>query len=147
MKKITLLLADDEPQVRRGLRMRLELEPDVRIVGEAGDGSTAVQLASELAPAVVLMDVEMPVLDGIAAAGQIVARCPATAVVILSMHDDEATVRRARDAGAADFVSKHRMDDSLLDAIRQAARREGSPAYDNGTSDSSNEQRSPERRE
>jgi DNA-binding NarL/FixJ family response regulator len=129
MKTITLLLADDELQVRRGLRMRLELEPDVEIVGEAGDGSTAVRLAAELSPTVVLMDVEMPVLDGISATSQIVSRDPATAVVMLSLHDDSVTVRRALAAGAADFVSKHRIDDSLLAAIRQAAQTEGSTAF------------------
>jgi DNA-binding NarL/FixJ family response regulator len=129
MKTITLLLADDELQIRRGLRMRLELEPDVEIVGEAGDGSTAVKLAAELSPAVVLMDVEMPVLDGISAASQIVSRDPDTAVVMLSLHDDSVTVRRALAAGAADFVSKHRIDDSLLAAIRQAAQTEGSTAF------------------
>jgi len=130
MKTITLLLVDDELQVRRGLRMRLELEPDVEIIGEAGDGSTAVQLAAELSPTVVLMDVEMPVLDGISAASQIVSRDPAAAVVMLSLHDDAATVQRARAAGAADFVPKHRMDDSLVAAIRQAARTEGSTAFE-----------------
>lgn len=129
MKTITLLLVDDELQVRRGLRMRLELEPDVEVIGEAGDGSTAVQLAAELSPAVVLMDVEMPVQDGISATSEIVSREPAPAVVMLSLHDDAATVRRARAAGAADFVSKHRIDDSLLAAIRQAARAEGSTAF------------------
>jgi DNA-binding NarL/FixJ family response regulator len=133
MKEITLLLVDDEAQIRRGLRMRLELEPDVRIVGEAGDGGAAVELAARLAPAVVLMDVEMPIMDGIAAASEIASRTPATAVVMLSMHDDAATMRRARDAGAADFVPKHRIDDSLLAAIRQAARGRRSNAYDDST--------------
>jgi len=146
MKQITLLLADDEPQVRRGLRMRLELEPDVRIVGEAGDGSTAVQLAARLSPNVVLMDVEMTVLDGIAATRRIVSHDPRTAVVMLSMHDDAATIQRARDAGAADFVAKHSMDDGLLEAIRRAARREGSPAYENDPSNSTSDERARNRR-
>jgi DNA-binding NarL/FixJ family response regulator len=139
MKTITLLLVDDELQVRRGLRMRLELEPDVQIVGEAGDGSTAVRLAAQLSPSVVLMDVEMPVLDGISAASQIVSHHPATAVVMLSLHDDTATVRRARAAGAADFVSKHKIDDSLLAAIRQAARTEGSTALGDSKTEATNQ--------
>ena len=139
MKTITLLLVDDELQVRRGLRMRLELEPDVEIIGEAGDGSTAVQLAAELSPAVVLMDIEMPVLDGISAASEIVSRDPAPAVVMISLHDDAATIRRARAAGATEFVPKHRMDDSLMTAIRNAAHNEGSTAYGEPT-DGTNDQ-------
>lgn len=138
MRTITLLLVDDELQVRRGLRMRLELEPDVEIIGEAGDGSTAVQLAAELSPAVVLMDVEMPVLDGITATSEIVAHKPAPAVVMISLHDDAATVRRARAAGAADFVPKHRMDDSLVTAIRNAAQNEGSTAFGQSRTDHEN---------
>jgi DNA-binding NarL/FixJ family response regulator len=146
MKEITLLLVDDEPQVRRGLRMRLELQPDVRIVGEAGDGRTAVELANELSPRVVLMDVELPVMDGVSAASQIVARNSAVAVVMLSMHDDAATIQRARDAGATDFVAKHRMDDGLLEAIRRAARREGSPACENDSSNPASDRRARNRR-
>lgn len=123
--RIKLLLVDDEPSVRRGLRMRLELEPDVEVVGEAGDGANAVRLAETLAPAVVVMDVEMPVMNGIEATSEIVSRLPGVAIVVLSLHDDAATLRRARDAGARAFVAKHRMDDGLINAIRGAAREEG----------------------
>jgi DNA-binding NarL/FixJ family response regulator len=121
MERIRLLLVDDEPTVRRGLRMRLELEPDVEVVGEAGNGVSAVELAAELAPSVVLMDVEMPVMDGISATQEISARTPGAAVVVLSIHDDRATIERARQAGAASFVAKAEMDAALLVAIRSAA--------------------------
>jgi DNA-binding NarL/FixJ family response regulator len=120
MEQIRLLLVDDEPSVRRGLRMRLALEPDLDVVGEAENGVEAIQLSTELEPAVVVMDVTMPVMDGIQATEEIRSRTGA-AVVVLSMHDDEATADRAFAAGAADFVAKHRMDDGLLTAIRRAA--------------------------
>lgn len=120
--KITLLLVDDEASVRRGLRMRLELEPDVEVIGEAADGENAVRLAESLAPSVVVMDVEMPVMNGIQATSEIASRSPRVAVVVLSMHDDVATQRKVRQAGAAAFVAKHRMDDGLINAIREAAR-------------------------
>ena len=125
MERIKLLLVDDEPSIRRGLRMRLALEPDVEVVGEAADGSAAVALARSLAPRVVLMDVEMPIMNGIEATIEIVSQAPHPAVVVLSMHDDAATQDRARKAGAAEFVAKHRMDDTLVTAIRRAASRGG----------------------
>lgn len=125
MERISLLLVDDEPQIRRGLRMRLELEPDFDVVGEAENGSAAVDLATSLAPNVVLMDVEMPVMNGIDAATRITANGGDTAVVMISMHDDAATVSRAKAAGAAAFVAKHQMDSALIDAIRGAARSKG----------------------
>jgi DNA-binding NarL/FixJ family response regulator len=121
-KKITLLLVDDEPSVRRGLRMRLQLEPDVEVIGEAADGADGVRMAQVLSPAVVVMDVEMPVMNGIEATNEIRSSEPGVAVVMLSMHDDAATRRRAHDAGASAFVAKHRMDDGLIEAIRGAAR-------------------------
>jgi DNA-binding NarL/FixJ family response regulator len=120
--RITLLLVDDEASVRRGLRMRLELEPDVEVIGEAADGENAVRLAESLAPSVVVMDVEMPVMNGIEAMSEIAVRAPGVAVVMLSMHDDAATLRKAHEAGASAFVAKHRMDNKLIDAIRDAAR-------------------------
>lgn len=121
MKAIRLLLVDDEPAIRRGLRMRLALESDVEVVGEAGDGVSALDLVQRLAPQVVLMDVEMPGLDGIAATTELRSRPTGPAVVMLSMHDDAATVARALAAGAAAFVAKHSIDAGLLTAIRQAA--------------------------
>jgi DNA-binding NarL/FixJ family response regulator len=124
MKPIRLLLVDDEPAIRRGLRMRLALESDVEVVGEAADGVAALEQVERLAPQVVLMDVEMPGLDGIATVRELRARSAGVAVVMLSMHDDAATVERALAAGAAAFVAKHRIDGALLAAIRQAAHAE-----------------------
>jgi DNA-binding NarL/FixJ family response regulator len=121
MEQIRLLLVDDEPAVRRGLRMRLELEADVEVVGEAGDGRAAVEAARDLSPNVVLMDVDMPVLDGIAATSELQSVSPGSRVVVISIHDDPVTVGRAHAAGASAFVSKHRIDEGLLEAIRRAA--------------------------
>ncbi len=121
MEPIQVLLVDDEPKVLRGLRMLLGLEADIRVVGEAADGATAVDLASLLSPHVVLMDVNLPVVDGITATRELAARAPHAAVVILSLHDDQGTIDRALAAGAVAFVAKQQMDGDLLAAIRMAA--------------------------
>jgi CheY-like chemotaxis protein len=118
---IRLLLVDDQPQVRRGLMMRLALEPDVEIVGECGDAESAIELARSLRPDVVIMDVELPGMDGIDATRTLRTALPRTAIVMLSLHDDNDTVARAKAAGAACFVAKHRMEGPLLAAIRDAA--------------------------
>jgi DNA-binding NarL/FixJ family response regulator len=121
MKPIQVLLVDDEPTVLRGLRMRLALEADIQVVGDAGDGATAVDLAGRLLPDVVVMDVNLPVLDGITATRELASRVPEAAVVMHSMHDDHGTIERALAAGAAAFVGKQQMDGDLLGAIRGAA--------------------------
>jgi DNA-binding NarL/FixJ family response regulator len=120
---ITLLVVDDQPSVRRGLKMRLALEPDLKTLGEASNGLEALAAVSTLHPDVVVMDVDMPHLDGIAATQRLCSLSPATAVVILSIHDDEATRQRARAAGAAAFVAKQAGDGALLEAIHGAAKR------------------------
>lgn len=117
---IRILLADDQSNVRRGLRMRLDLEPGISVIGEAGDGESAVELARKLSPDVILMDVEMPKLDGISATELLLRELPRCSVVILTIHDDAATQERARNAGAAAFVSKHQIDAKLMEAIRSA---------------------------
>jgi DNA-binding NarL/FixJ family response regulator len=103
--------------------MLLGLEPDISVVGEAADGAAAVDLAGLLSPEVVLMDVNLPVLDGIAATRELTARVPQAAVVIHSLHDDQGTIERALRAGATAFVAKQQMDGDLLGAIRMAAER------------------------
>jgi DNA-binding NarL/FixJ family response regulator len=118
---ITLLLVDDDPIVRRGLRMRLALEPDLRIVGEANDGEEALARAEELRPDVVVMDVVMLHLDGISATAALRARLPQTRVVILSLHGDPDTRARAAEAGAVAFITKSNGAKELLVAIRSAA--------------------------
>ena len=117
---ITLVLVDDQPTVRRGLRMRLALEADFRVVGEAEDGISALALIGELRPDVVLMDAQMPHMDGIIATVALRAAFPETAVVILSLHDDAATRQQAVIAGASAFLSKQSADTALVDALRRA---------------------------
>ena len=122
-KTIRVLLVDDQPAVRQGLRIRLVLEPDVEVVGEAGDGAGAISLAQSLRPDVILMDVRMPGMDGISAVRTLRAVAPESAVVILSLYDDASTRAGAEEAGAAAFVAKHQVEETLLAAIRRAASR------------------------
>ena len=120
-KMIRLLIVDDQPAVRQGLRMRLGAEPDLEVVGEAADGEVALSSAQALCPDVVLMDVEMPHMDGIAATDTLRKLCPSTAVIVLSMYDDASTQERAERAGATAFVPKRVPTDMLMAKIRQAA--------------------------
>ena len=99
--------------------MRLSMEPDVEVVGEAESGEAALQLVRALSPDVVLMDVEMPGMDGIVATAALRATAPHVAVVILSLYDDARTRARAREAGAAAFVAKHQAKSTLLATIRR----------------------------
>lgn len=119
-RMIKLFLVDDQPALRHGLAMRLALEADMQVIGEASNGKEALDLISQLTPDVVLMDVEMPVMDGIAATQRLRSLVPQSAVVILSIHDDQATQLRAHQAGAVAFVGKHGTTDILLATIRQA---------------------------
>lgn len=116
---IRVLVADDEPSVRQGLHMRLTLDPHITCVGEAADGDSVLAQVGSLHPDVVVLDVEMPVLDGIAVTRQICATGTHTAVILLSIHDDAGTRSRALSAGASAFVSKHDSPDTLLTAIHQ----------------------------
>ncbi len=118
-KPIRLLLVDDQPAVRRGLKMRIALEPDLEVIGETGDATEAIPLARALRPDVVLMDVEMPGMGGIVATAALRATAPHVAVVILSLYDDARTRARAREAGAAAFVAKHQAKTELLATIRR----------------------------
>ena len=121
MKHIRVLLVDDQPAVRQGLRLRMAAETDITVVGEAGDGATALNLAQSLAPDVIIMDVMMPGIDGIEATRSIRTAVPDSSVIVLSLHDDAKTRDRANDAGATAFVAKHEADGLLVDAIRHAA--------------------------
>jgi DNA-binding NarL/FixJ family response regulator len=120
-RSVRLLLVDDRPTVRRGLRIWLALESELEVVGEAGSGSEAISLARALRPDVVLMDVMMPGMDGISATAALRSVAPRSAVVILTLRDDAATRARALEVGAAAFVAKHRMEETLLAEIRRAA--------------------------
>ncbi|MFP4145862.1 MAG: PAS domain S-box protein [Phycisphaeraceae bacterium] len=118
---LRLLLADDQPIVRSGLASLLGEEPDLEIIGEAGDGDEAINLTRRLRPDVVVMDVSMPEKDGIEATREIHAAWPEVRVVGLSMHEGEQTARAMRDAGAAAFLTKDGPPELLLAAIRRGA--------------------------
>ncbi len=121
MNPIRILLADDHPVVRDGLRALLEREPDMTVVAEAADGVEAVRLAGDLSPDVVVMDLGMPGMNGIEATRRIAARNPHPAVVILSMHQDESYVLGALNAGAKGYLLKDSMRKEVIEAIRAAA--------------------------
>ena len=116
---IKLLLVDDQSIVRQGLRMRLLLEPDITVIGEASSGEQALELVESLAPDIVLMDVEMPGMDGITTTAALHTSSPQSTVVMMSIHDDVHTRARAQAAGAAAFVEKSGTLDALLATIRQ----------------------------
>lgn len=125
---IRLLLVDDQKNVRRGLRMRLELEPDVEVVGEADNGEVAIDQVKTLRPDVVLMDVEMPRMDGITATETLINGDALCSVVMLSLYDDAVTKDRAHKAGAKAFVAKHQLEQSLMATIRRVVGSSGSTA-------------------
>lgn len=120
-KKITVLLVDDHSLVRRGFRRMLEDEPDMEVVGEAGDGEESVKLARELRPQVVVMDSALPGMNGLQATRQILEECPETAVLMLSMHSENTWVRQAVEAGAKGYILKNALDLELGAAIRKVA--------------------------
>lgn len=115
---IRILLADDHAVVRSGLRALLQQQDGLQVVGEASDGREAVALVENLQPDVVVMDLTMPNLNGVEAARQITSKFPQMAVVILSMHSDEAYVLRALKAGARGYLLKEAAEADLISAIR-----------------------------
>ncbi len=129
-KKTRILLVDDHAMVRQGFRMILAAQSDMEIVGEAGNGREAVELAEQLKPDVVVMDVAMPELNGIEATRRITASAPRTRILALSMYKDSVYVREILRAGARGFLLKDAIDHDLLAAVRAVASGEGylSPA-------------------
>ncbi len=125
-----LLLVDDTAQVRQSLRTVLTLAGDIEIVGEAGDGLEAIAQAQALRPEVVLMDLEMPVMDGYEATRRLKAVCPACRVVALTIHSGEAERQQALRAGMADVVVKGAPLEVLLRAIWSAVADEATPTAD-----------------
>jgi two-component system response regulator NreC len=121
VNKIRVLLADDHTLIRAGLRMVVDAQPDLTVVGEASDGREAVAMAGKLKPDVVVMDIGMPSLNGIEASRQIRAAMQDTQVVMLSMHSDEGYVLRALKAGARAYLLKDSAEADLAHAIRAAA--------------------------
>ena len=118
---ITVLLADDHTLVRRGFRRMLEDDAAISVVGEAGDGDEAIQLAAQLKPKVVVMDCAMPRTSGLVATRKILETDPNVAVLMLSMHAEETLVRQALDAGARGYVLKSALDLDLASAVRRVA--------------------------
>jgi DNA-binding NarL/FixJ family response regulator len=120
-EKITVLLVDDHSLVRRGFRRMLEDEPDMLVVGEAGDGEEAVRLAHEFKPQVVVMDSALPKMNGLEATRQILEKLPETNVLMLSMHSENTWVRQAIEAGAKGYILKNAMNLELSSAVRRVA--------------------------
>jgi DNA-binding NarL/FixJ family response regulator len=122
MKKLTILLADDHKMLREGLRVLLDSQPGMRVVGEAANGKEVVDKAGELKPDVVVMDLSMPGLNGLQATELLRSRQPAIKVVVLTAHEDESYLTQLCKAGAAGYVLKRSAGDQLVQAIRMAAR-------------------------
>ncbi len=127
MKKTTVLLAEDHTVVREGLRNLLEVAEDFEVVGEAADGRQAVELARELRPQLILMDIAMPGLNGFEATKQILRGNPAIKVLILSAHSDDEYVQHMISIGAVGYLMKQSSGQSLMRALRKAA--QGQPCF------------------
>ena len=124
MKRITVLMADDNGIVRREFRKILQLEADLEVVGEAKDGHQAVAMAKKLHPALVLMDVTMPLLNGLQATCQILKACPATKVLMLSAHSDEAYIAEAVKFGASGYLIKQTSAGHVMHRYSGSSQRE-----------------------
>jgi DNA-binding NarL/FixJ family response regulator len=123
---LTVLIADDQEMVRAGFRMILEAEPDLQVVAEAGDGAEALEAARRTRPSVVVMDIRMPVLDGVTATRQLLAELdPPPYVVIVTTFDDDDNLYEALRAGASGFLLKNSPPEQLVDAVRAAGAGEG----------------------
>jgi DNA-binding NarL/FixJ family response regulator len=141
MKRITVLLAEDHMIVREGFRKMLELEEDLEVAGEAQDGRQAVALAQKLRPDVVLMDIAMPMLNGLEATRQLLKAIPTAKVLMLSAHNDDAYVKTASDSGAVGFLLKQTSAHDVCRAIREV--HQGKTFFTQSVSTRQNRLRSP----
>ena len=123
-RKIRVLIVDDHAVVRDGIRAVLALQKDMHVLGEAADGKTAVELALKFIPDVVLMDLAMPIMDGLEATREICRSCETTKVLVLTQYDDQENIKASRDAGAIGFVPKAAASSRLLTGIRAVSRGE-----------------------
>ena len=119
--KITVLLVDDHALVRRGFRRMLDDDDVLEVIGEASNGAEAVQLAEKLKPNVIVMDCQLPEMNGLEATRRILGAQPHTAILMLSMHSEDTLVRQALEAGARGYVLKNAMDLDLARAIKEVA--------------------------
>jgi DNA-binding NarL/FixJ family response regulator len=119
--KLRILLADDHETVREGLRMILNAQPDMQVVATAGDGRDAISQAEQITPDVVIMDISMPGLNGLAATTLLMERCPSTRILALTRHADSSYLQQMMRAGAAGYVLKQSRPAELLHAIRAVA--------------------------
>ncbi len=119
--RISVLLVDDHPLLRQALRAVLEREGDLEVVAEAGDGPQAVALATELKPDVVVMDISLPEMDGVEATKRVKEVSPKTAVLALTVHDDEQTIAEVLSAGASGYLTKSVFDNEVVQAVRTLA--------------------------
>ena len=115
---IPLFIVDDQPAVLAGLRMMLALEADMQVLGEAGDGRSAIDIVSRLKPDVVIMDIKMPIMDGLAATRVLRPLAPESQVIILTIYDNKSMQRQVHQAGGSCLVPKHVGPTALLHAIR-----------------------------
>lgn len=117
-----ILLTDDHAILRAGLRLLIDNQPDLEVVGEAGNGQEALDKAKALQPDLILLDLSMPEVDGLSVLPKLIAALPQAHILILTMHDDVTHLRQALDAGAAGYVLKRAVDQELLIAIRAVMR-------------------------
>lgn len=134
MDSIRVLIVDDHPMVRRGLKSLLSSYPDIQVVGEAGDGATALKAAAELVPEIVLLDIQLPGLDGVEIAHQLCHANPTIRIIALTAFENEDYVIRAMQAGAYAYLLKNTSDETVVEAIRLAhqGKRTLSPALMDG---------------
>lgn len=127
-----MLIADDHEAIRKGVRTILQTRADVEICGEASNGSEAVQLAIQTKPALIILDLTMPVMGGFAAAKELRQLLPEIPILFYSMHDGTQLIKEAKQAGVRGFVSKSRISETLLDAVDAIAVRHGTFFPDSG---------------